>query len=167
VGFFLQPISDSYFYHLMTPFQEIWVPDSPDRTYSGILSKPFPKLKIIYTGILSRFTPKETPSTHIPHTLILCSGPSSSRKTFLMEALKKRVGKTIVVGMNGNSEDDVTYITTPDQKLLQDWLQFSSLLIARPGYSTLMDIAALNRLNPNIWIPAPGQTEQEYLANRI
>ena len=84
-----------------------------------------------------------------------------------MEALKKRVGKTIVVGMNGNSEDDVTYITTPDQKLLQDWLQFSSLLIARPGYSTLMDIAALNRLNPNIWIPAPGQTEQEYLANRI
>ncbi len=35
-------------------------------------------------------------------------------------------------------------------------------IICRPGYSMLMDLAALNK--KALLIPTPGQTEQEYLA---
>lgn len=45
---------------------------------------------------------------------------------------------------------------------MEEALNTSHLLISRPGYSTLMDIHDLN-INA-IFIPTPGQTEQEYLA---
>ena len=38
----------------------------------------------------------------------------------------------------------------------------SDLIICRPGYSTIMDLARLGK--KAIFIPTPGQTEQEYLA---
>ena len=41
----------------------------------------------------------------------------------------------------------------------------SSLIIARSGYSTIMDLAALGK--KAIFIPTPGQTEQEYLAKHF
>ena len=37
--------------------------------------------------------------------------------------------------------------------------------MARSGYSTIMDLAALRK--KAILIPTPGQTEQEYLAERL
>jgi hypothetical protein len=39
------------------------------------------------------------------------------------------------------------------------------LLISRPGYSTIMDREALGAKGDVVWIPTPGQTEQEYLAS--
>ena len=39
----------------------------------------------------------------------------------------------------------------------------SKLIICRSGYSTVMDLAKLGK--KAIFIPTPGQTEQEYLAN--
>ena len=41
----------------------------------------------------------------------------------------------------------------------------SKLVIARSGYTTVMDIAALQK--KSILIPTPGQTEQEYLAESL
>jgi predicted glycosyltransferase len=41
----------------------------------------------------------------------------------------------------------------------------ASLVIARSGYSTVMDLAALQKRS--ILIPTPGQTEQEYLARYL
>ena len=38
----------------------------------------------------------------------------------------------------------------------------SDLIICRPGYSTVMDLAKLEK--KAFFIPTPGQTEQEYLA---
>ena len=38
----------------------------------------------------------------------------------------------------------------------------SELIICRPGYSTVMDLAKLEK--KAFFIPTPGQTEQEYLA---
>src|SRR5690606_742611 len=39
----------------------------------------------------------------------------------------------------------------------------SNLVISRAGYSTIMDLAILDK--KAVLIPTPGQTEQEYLAN--
>ena len=48
---------------------------------------------------------------------------------------------------------------------LNQVLMQSELLIARSGYSTIMDLTALQI--PAILIPTPGQTEQEYLADKL
>lgn len=45
---------------------------------------------------------------------------------------------------------------------LQELMQNSKVIISRPGYSTIMDLAALGK--KAILIPTPGQTEQEYLS---
>jgi UDP-N-acetylglucosamine:LPS N-acetylglucosamine transferase len=45
---------------------------------------------------------------------------------------------------------------------LEQQIQGASMVIARCGYSTVMDLAALQK--KSILIPTPGQTEQEYLA---
>ena len=39
----------------------------------------------------------------------------------------------------------------------------SRIVLSRPGYSTIMDLAALGK--KAIFVPTPGQTEQEYLAD--
>ena len=40
-------------------------------------------------------------------------------------------------------------------------------IISRSGYTTIMDLNALNCLNKARLIPTPGQTEQEYLAGYL
>ncbi len=47
-----------------------------------------------------------------------------------------------------------------------DWLiRHARLVICRPGYSTLMDLAVFGK--KALVIPTPGQTEQEYLGQRM
>jgi UDP-N-acetylglucosamine:LPS N-acetylglucosamine transferase len=41
----------------------------------------------------------------------------------------------------------------------------AEFILSRSGYSTIMDIAALQK--KSILIPTPGQTEQEYLADHL
>ena len=48
-------------------------------------------------------------------------------------------------------------------KKLNDVLLGSDLIIGRSGYSTIMEIVSLGK--KAIFIPTPGQTEQEYLAD--
>ena len=45
---------------------------------------------------------------------------------------------------------------------LDQVLRDSKIVLARAGYSTVMDLAALGK--KAILVPTPGQTEQEYLA---
>jgi len=45
-------------------------------------------------------------------------------------------------------------------------IKSSKVIICRAGYSTLCDMVALNK-KCVVVIPTPGQTEQEYLANRL
>jgi UDP-N-acetylglucosamine:LPS N-acetylglucosamine transferase len=39
----------------------------------------------------------------------------------------------------------------------------SKLVLTRPGYSTIMDLAVMKK--KAVFVPTPGQTEQEYLGN--
>ncbi|MFT3909775.1 MAG: glycosyltransferase [Ferruginibacter sp.] len=48
---------------------------------------------------------------------------------------------------------------------LNELIQRSKLVVARCGYSTIMDLVALNQ--KAILVPTPGQTEQEYLARYL
>ncbi len=53
----------------------------------------------------------------------------------------------------------VSHLTSDE---LQKEILSSEIILSRPGYSTVMDLALLGK--KAIFVPTPGQTEQEYLA---
>ena len=58
-----------------------------------------------------------------------------------------------------NDERVVNFLTT---EKLEEVIAQSEIVLARSGFSTVMDLAALGK--KAIFVPTPGQTEQEYLA---
>ncbi len=160
----------------MNKFPYCWIPDYPEEhSLAGELIS-FGKLnyegKVEYVGALSRFESKKVPLKY--DVVAVCSGPEPQRtmlEELLLEQLKSTSLKSLVVrgvmekadveyiGENGSM---VNFLTT-DQ--LQETLPSAGVIIARSGYSTVMDMKALKQ--KPIFIPTPGQTEQEYLAHRL
>ncbi|MBS3993227.1 MAG: glycosyltransferase [Bacteroidetes bacterium] len=151
-------------------FDECWVPDDENQTYSGILSRTENlKTKVKHLGVISRFTNLQTSPTY--DLTIVLSGPEPSRtqlEKILIEQLKNYQGAICFV--RGLPLEIATlnpiegirfynYLTARELNLL---LSQSKLVLARSGYSTLMDVAVLGK--KVFFIPTPGQTEQEYLA---
>ena len=56
------------------------------------------------------------------------------------------------------------YMSTEE---LQEYILKADKIICRSGYSSIMDLHALGKLQNATLIPTPGQTEQEYLAEYI
>ena len=162
-------------YQYINRFSECWVPDAAgENNLGGELSHParFPATTVKYLGHLSRFRGSLEQAS--PHILVLVSGPEPQR-TILenlllpqLESLKTAV--ILVRGLPGQaaeikaSANLVVYNHLPAEELQQKILQ-ASLVIGRCGYSTVMDLAALQK--KSILIPTPAQTEQEYLAKHV
>lgn len=157
-------------------FDECWVPDvKGDENLAGTLSHPTitPAIPIKYIGILSRFL-KVLPEKKID-LLVMLSGPEPQR-TILEDILLKQLQKinvitVIVRGLPAEittiqSENElVEIINHLPAKELNKLLCATKMVVARSGYSTVMDIAVLQQRS--ILIPTPGQTEQEYLAKYL
>jgi hypothetical protein len=60
----------------------------------------------------------------------------------------------------------ITIVPTLNDNELAQMLQHATHIIARSGYSTIMDFEALGVLQKAELIPTPGQPEQEYLAQK-
>ena len=83
------------------------------------------------------------------------------------EVLKTNFKALLVKGITEikkkiDQKNNLKIISHSDAKEMQKLFEVSSLIISRPGYSTIMDLVALGK--KAIFIPTPGQTEQEYLA---
>ena len=152
-----------------------WVPDFAEFPgLAGILShpeKPYPNVD--YIGPLSRFRWVE-PDFEIrqpPELLCIVSGPEPQREIFLnllLEQLKEMETSAVVVaGTPGKSADTELpahiklYPNLPDEELLA-LMKTCRLVISRSGYSTIMD--AYFAECRTAFVPTPGQSEQEYLA---
>ena len=61
----------------------------------------------------------------------------------------------------------VTVYNYMNTEELQEYILKADKIICRSGYSSIMDIHALGKLQNATLIPTPGQTEQEYLAEYI
>ena len=66
-------------------------------------------------------------------------------------------------GMTGN--DLITCMPHLPAEVFLETLLRAEVILCRPGYSSLMDLAAAGRTA--ILVPTPGQTEQEYLAQHV
>ncbi|HEY9169560.1 MAG TPA: glycosyltransferase [Lutibacter sp.] len=154
-------------------FDECWVPDREENpNFSGDLGHLNKhNLKLKYIGILSRFQPKKSEIKY--DLLLLISGLEPQRTLLenkLLEELKDFYGEILMVrGVFSTSE-----ITAPSNfkivnyllaNELEDVINRSNVVIARSGYSTIMDLAAIGK--KAFFIPTPGQFEQEYLAKSL
>jgi uncharacterized protein (TIGR00661 family) len=159
---------------IINKFNACWVPDTPgDINLSGKLGhvKHF-ELPTTYIGPLSRFTKKETEIKN--DLMVLISGPEPQR-TMLEERLlnELEVFNGRVVFVKGVMEDEqtkevkgnITIYNFMTSALLEKTINESELIVSRSGYTTVMDLAKLNK--KALFIPTPGQFEQEYLAERL
>ena len=157
-----------------------YIPDLPgELNVSGRLSHGI-KLpgNVRYIGILSRFI-SEGPSLKenagkFQHNTVILSGPEPQRgilKQKLVTLLKDRAPMTVMLegkpGKRGGSSTSgniifYNHLPAPEMKEI---IKGSEKIIARSGYTTIMELISLNR--SALLIPTPGQTEQEYLAEYL
>lgn len=157
-------------------FNELWIPDihGTDNLAGSLTKTPGLAIPKKYTGFLSRFNHSIQNAEKKYECIALLSGPEPQRsllekklKDYFLSSKKKCL---LVLGIPGlpsrTSVENVEIINTITDTELQHWLHPDTTLFCRPGYSTLMDLAILGH-RKNVFIPTPGQTEQEYLAERF
>jgi UDP:flavonoid glycosyltransferase YjiC (YdhE family) len=167
-------ITNQLHWNSISKFNECWVPDfknKPNLTGKlGHLKKSdFP---IRYLGALSRF--KKTDAPIVYDLMVLLSGPEPQR-SMLEEKLKIEVGKFkgkvifikgVVRGeQHSETIGNITFYNYMTSETLEIALNQSEIVLCRSGYTTIMDLAKLEK--KAFFIPTPGQGEQEYLARKL
>lgn len=166
----------SYFHQrYIKKFDQCWVPDiEGENNLSGILGHLTTKPdNVKYIGPVSRLKKTEVPVIY--DYLVLLSGPEPQRsilESILIHELKNTDHKILFVrGVITEETQDLT--NNPNINIknylygssLQEAINCSRYIISRAGYTSLMDLAKLEK--KAFFIPTPGQDEQEYLAERL
>lgn len=176
MGKFFDWLAGRINYKYIRKFKYCWIADEANETnLAGELSHPekMPGCKTEYIGTLSRLKPA-TGNEIKNHLLIVLSGPEPQRtileKIIVNEIAMHAGTATIVRGLPNN---DIQLPSTPSFKFynhlsaegLNAEMIKAEYIISRSGYSTIMEIARLNK--KSILVPTPGQGEQEYLAKEL
>lgn len=162
--------------YFINKFDRLWIPDAEGTdSISGELSNAeYINIPTKRVGILSRFNELGNEIQNQPIELLaILSGPEPQRTLFekkLVEEIKAlEIKATIIRGLPGIEEkskkDNILYISHLESETLANYIKSAKLVICRPGYSSLMDLACLGI--SAIVVPTPGQTEQEYLAEQL
>ena len=164
-------------YHFINKFNQCWLPDFEEEkmNLAGELSHPEkkPAIPVKYIGALSRF--EKLPGTEKQYDYaIILSGPEPQR-TILENLLLKQIPSVdgnflLVRGLPDaaatlSSSPNLTVINHLSSDELNKAIQSSGLVISRSGYTTVMDLIKLDK--KAVFIPTPGQPEQEYLATHL
>lgn len=165
----LQPRVNNYNHKKLKQFSECWVPSTLDSVIP-ILTNSKTDLNVRHIGYVSRFVKKKLEKKY--DMCAICSGPEPQRSIFekmLTKELKKSSlqsilirGKTEVMNQYYNKNEKVTIANYLTADAMNEVIEQSEMIIARSGYSTVMDLAKLNR--KAIFVPTPSQTEQELIA---
>lgn len=174
---FLEPILYRINKHYISKYKECWIPDwDGEFTLSGDLSHKKPKPPNAYfIGPLSRFGQNNQISnipTYKYDFVVIISGPEPQRSIFeslildQVKSLNKKgvvvLGKPDLAFSKNNIGEQCTVYSHLGSKELEEVIINSNFVISRSGYSTIMDLVALGK--NAVFVPTPGQTEQEYLA---
>lgn len=162
-------------------FNKVWVPDydQMDKSLAGELSHPstftLPHAPLIeYIGPLSRFSLSGETGPY--DVVAVLSGLEPQRTLLEQEIMTRYKGRDervlIVQGLMNRpntrfKRGNFTIVPSMRDEELLPALLGAKHIIARSGYSTIMDMEALGLLSKTELIPTPGQPEQEYLAKRI
>jgi UDP:flavonoid glycosyltransferase YjiC (YdhE family) len=156
-------------------FRRVLVPDvAADGGLSGRLAhelRCWGREDVRYVGPLSDVTPQ--PDAAPVDTLVVLGGPEPSRSRLerrLLPALARLPGRTVVLrGLPGREAPwplaAVEAHAHPTKPLRDRLFSAARVIVGRSGYSTVMDVARVGARA--VFVPMPGQTEQEYLAARL
>lgn len=166
----------------LRPFDQIWIPDVNDEHSLGQGMRPTQlPTNSRFVGWLSRLQgPHEKsrliqPHMGVPDLLVLLSGPEPQRSILERKLREQLQGLTlncwIVQGFPTNQSPpakipggwQIPYMNAAD---LMHWLPKAKIVLARSGYSSLMDFAYLG-LKQVVLIPTPGQPEQILLGKHL
>lgn len=174
---FFSKLATKFNQNQLRKFDEIWVPDIEGKhSLAGELSQVNLPNRT-YIGPLSRFVKKA--NVKRAKLTILLSGPEPQRgklERLLISELKANFEHikshfTEIVFVRGSNNKlapvfpEIKIIDLANTAVLQELLNESKLVIARTGYSTIMDLKKLDL--PALLIPTPGQPEQEYLGSYL
>lgn len=166
-------ISSKLHQHYIKKFTECWIPDFQEiPNLTGKLGHiEDSSLTLKYIGPLSRLEKKELPIKY--QLMVIISGPEPQR-TMLEEKLiaKLQNYKGEVIFIKGKLEPEqkkeviknITYYNFMTSNEIETSINESELVLCRSGYSSVMDLAKLEK--KAFFIPTPGQFEQEYLAKK-
>jgi len=162
-------------YRYIRRYSACWIPDyAGDNNLSGILAHP-PQLPphTTYLGCLSRFKMREDVA-RLYDLLVLISGPEPQRSNLeklILEQIKDLPLKALIVsGQPGTPRREqitpnVLQVNHLNAQELNEAMLASDMVLSRSGYTTLMDLAKLNK--KAILVPTPGQSEQVYLGRYL
>jgi len=154
---------------LLSKFDEVWIPDTTEQKYSGVLSNGRHKGKY-FIGTKSRFEKVEKNAVKTYEYLGIVSGPSPYNQQLLDLLMKKLAAsnhKYAIIVPNALYQENknsnyIALIPSPEHEEFVRLIKESKTVISRSGYSTIMDLIQTG--NDGILIPTPGQAEQLYLA---
>jgi uncharacterized protein (TIGR00661 family) len=165
----LAPVINHIHLSYIRNFKQCWIPDWEGKDNLACRLSKTKKLPAIYVGPLSRFGPGKEMEKTYDLTFVL-SGPEPQR-TLLEEIISAQVFPLkieicIVRGISGTQKkrlgQHVTVFDFLNSDELAKTIRSSKLIVARSGYSTVMD---LYHIGGNVvFVPTPGQPEQEHLA---
>tara|TARA_R110002124_G_scaffold152901_3_gene319836 strand:- start:4700 stop:5863 length:1164 start_codon:yes stop_codon:yes gene_type:complete len=159
---------------IISKFNECWVPDHlGTKNLSGDLGHVDDYQHFVkYLGPLSRFKKLDIKIKY--NLLVLLSGPEPQR-TFLenklLEELRYYKGNVLFIKGKIESQQQkeisgnmviYNFMTSTE---LEVAINESDFVLSRSGYTTIMDLAKLEK--KAFFIPTPGQFEQEYLAKKM
>ncbi len=151
-----------------------WIPDTEcSSNLSGELSHTTGYSNIRFIGTLSRLHKLDLQKFYSVAAIL--SGPEPQR-SYLEDQIRQQLrfapGRSILVrGTKNKYTGKIPLPKYSDIIDLADAAQMNTILscsdnvLARSGYSTIMDLTRFG--NQAILVPTPGQTEQEYLATRL
>jgi hypothetical protein len=158
---------------LMRRFDKIWIPDyKGEKALAPTLSFTDSD-KATYLGPLT--TVKWQKSEKNNDMAVILSGPEPRRAILendLLNILSDFTSLKIVFvrgsdkdSSNATVPEHIQMIHTASRDQIEHILNTTRILVARSGYTTVMDTwhSDIHR----IWIPTEGQSEQEYLAKRL
>ena len=164
---------------LLKNFNMVIIPDfADDLNLSGELSHNIfsNNIKKYYAGPWSSIEKETNVPEYKYDVLALISGPEPQRTILedkLTAILKNYSGKAVmVIGKPGEpkkknkketkEKNDLTVFTHLNRQEIHKLIMQCKIIISRSGYTTVMEIAGLKK--KAVFIPTPGQSEQEYLA---
>ncbi len=169
-----EPLLHRLLHYLIGRFDECWVPDWPDPPgLSGALSHGAIALPVRYVGPLSRMSPCRAP-TPVRHLAAVVSGPEPQRTRFEERLLEQWISLplegVLVQGLPGKIRREkvrpgLERVSFLPKGPLNQIICESEVVVCRPGYSSLMDLATTGARA--LLVPTPGQTEQIYLAEQM
>lgn len=162
---------------IINQYDVCWIPDNKGiENLSGDLAHKYPLPKNAkFIGVLSRFKDMEIPTSNTKFEVMAVLSGVEPQRTLLEKALIERYRtaehQTLIVSgkptqhQTQHSIGNIKIVSHLTSIEMAECLISTKKIIARSGYSSIMDLVTLKCLHKAELIPTPGQTEQEYLAD--